>query len=311
MAYGTPESLDDVEMYYRDIRGGATPSPQAVASLTERYRRVGGKTPLLEITQRVAQRLETRLNQSSVDAWCVFAGMKHWHPYIGDALAAAAESELQDLVALPLAPHYSRFSIDGYAERVSSALDQLAAPLPTTFIQSWHANPRYIRLIAGRIADRLRQLGADADRVEIVFTAHSLPARVIELGDAYPDELESSASAIARAAGIPSWRLAYQSAGKTGERWLGPDILDCIESIANAGGKHVLVVPFGFVSDHLEILYDVDVEAAAKAESIGLHLARIEMPNDDPRFIDVLHDLIVNQTGARTTQLGAQPSQPM
>ena len=306
MAYGTPRNLDEVEPYYRDIRGGRTPSPEAVAELRERYRRVGGRTPLLAYTRSVAEQLEARLNsQAGGDSWRAFVGMKHWHPYIAEAVEQIGAAGVRELTAIPLAPHYSKLSIGGYAERAREALERLADPPSTALIESWHANPLFIELIAERIGAALARIDAPAAETAVVFTAHSLPAAIVEAGDPYPQELLESAAAAARAAGVQSWRFAYQSAGKTAMPWLGPDILEALEEIAAEGRREVLVVPFGFVCDHLEILYDIDIEAQERACELGLTLARIAMPNDDPRFIDVLSDLARSGTGARRTQLGA------
>ena len=170
---------------------------------------------------------------------------------------------------------------------------------------SWHANPRLIKLIARRITDALSKIDADPADVEVVFSAHSLPARIVNSGDPYPEELIQSAQAVAQAAGVESWRFAYQSAGKTPAPWLGPDILEAIDKIAEEGGRHILSVPFGFVCDHLEILYDIDIEAIERAEALGINLSRIEMPNDDPEFIEVLHELVISGSGARISELSA------
>ncbi|MCY3922749.1 MAG: ferrochelatase [Chloroflexi bacterium] len=304
MAYGTPGNLDEVEPYYRDIRGGQTPSPDAVAELTERYRRVGGKTPLLEITERVARKLEARLNQDCPeDERRVYVGMKHWHPYIAEAIDKVDGDRMDELVGFPLAPCYSMLSIAGYEKLMRQALDRLSDPPPTAFIQSGHANPRFVDLIARRIDDALRRIDADPAHVEVVFSAHCLPPRIVNSRDPYPAELLHSAGAVARAAGVSSWRFAYQSAGKTPTPWLGPDILDAIDTIAAEGRTNVLSVPFGFVCDHLEILYDIDIEAIERADDLGINLSRIEMPNDDSEFIEVLHELIVSGVGTRTVDL--------
>ena len=304
MAYGTPRNLDEVEPYYRDIRGGRPPSPEAVEELTERYRMVGGKTPLLEITRAVANLLEERLNVDAGDApWRVYVGMKHWHPYIAEAIDDIAADGVDELVALPLAPHYSKMSIAGYEQLVEKALESQSSPPLTRFVESWRSNPRFIEFIAQRVRDGLAKFDVDTSEVEVMFTAHSLPARILEYGDPYPQELMDSAGAVAKAAEVESWRFAYQSAGMTGTPWLGPDILDSIEEIAGEGGKNILVVPFGFVCDHLEILFDIDIEAIEKAEELGINLARIEMPNDSPGFIDTLFDLVTVGSGARIVNL--------
>lgn len=304
MAYGTPEHLSDVGPYYRDILGGREPSPEAVAMLTERYRAVGGRTPLLEITRSVADLLEQRLNRGGGDAsWHVYVGMKHWHPYIAEAVENIVSDGIDELVALPLAPHYSRMSTGGYRDAVAHSMAQASSSPPTRFIESWHANPQFTALIAQRIRDALARPDAAPSDVEILFTAHSLPARIIDEGDPYPEELAESAAAVAQAAGIASWRFAYQSAAKTGTPWLGPDILEGIEEIAREGGKNVLVVPSGFVCDHLEILFDVDVTAKRAAESLGVRLSRIEMPNDSPDSVEVLFDIVTTGAGARVAGL--------
>ena len=304
MAYGTPEHLSEVEPYYRDILGGREPSPEAVATLVERYRAVGGGTPLLEITRSVADLLEQRLNRDGGDAsWRVYVGMKHWHPYIAEAVKSIVADGLDELVALPLAPHYSRMSTGGYRDAVKRSMAQDSSSQPTWFIESWHANPQFTALIAQRIRDALVRSNAAPPDVEVLFTAHSLPARIIDEGDRYPQELAESAAAVAQAAGIASWRFAYQSAAKTGTPWLRPDILESIKQIAREGGKNVLVVPFGFVCDHLEILFDVDITAKRAAEDLSVRFSRIEMPNNSPDFVEALYDIVASGAGARVVGL--------
>ena len=306
MAYGTPEHLDDVGPYYRDILGGREPSPEAVATLVERYRAVGGRTPLLEITRSVASLLEKRLNDDAGGAaWRVYVGMKHWRPYIAEAVEHIVADGVEELVALPLAPHYSGMSVAGYHEAVARGLERVASPPSARFVESWHANPLFTAFIAQRIRDALARSDADPSNVEVLFTAHSLPARIVEDDDPYPRELTESAEAVARAADIASWRFAYQSAAKTGTPWLGPDILESIEQIAREGGEDVLVVPFGFVCDHLEVLFDIDVSAMRTAADLGVRLERIDMPNDAPDFVEALFDIVTTGAGARTVELHA------
>lgn len=304
MAYGTPEHLDDVGPYYRDILGGREPSSEAMATLVERYRVVGGRTPLLETTRSVASLLEKRLNDDAGGAaWRVYVGMKHWRPYIAEAVERSVADGVEELLALPLAPHYSGMSVAGYYEAVARGMERVASPPPTRFIESWHANPLFTAFIAQRIREALVRFDAASSDMEVLFTAHSLPARIVDDGDPYPHELQESAAAVAQAAGLASWRFAYQSAAKTGTPWLGPDILESIEQIAREGGKDVLVAPFGFVCDHLEILFDIDIAATRAAEELGLRLARIEMPNDAVGFVEVLFDIVTTGAGARIVEL--------
>jgi protoporphyrin/coproporphyrin ferrochelatase len=274
MAYGSPERPEDIPAYFEDIRGGRPVRPEAVAELTERYRRIGGRSPLNEIAeaQRAALEVETGLP--------VFVGMKHWHPWIADAVDAALAGGAERIVALVLAPHYSRMSIGGYRDRLETALDGRA---DLSFVESWHDHEPYIDLLVDRVQ------GTDA---HVVFTAHSLPERILADGDPYRDQLLETSQLVAERAGVEHWSFAFQSESATGEPWLGPDILDELGALYGGGVRKVLVAPVGFVSDHLEILWDIDVEAREKAAELGLQLDRIESLNDDPAFIRALADLV-------------------
>lgn len=304
MAYGTPRNLAEVEPYYLSIRGGRQPTPEEVQNLTERYRRVGGKTPLLEITEEVASTLERRLNSHLTSRYRVYVGMKHWHPFIAEAVRRIAEEGVESLIALPLAPHFSEMSIGGYRSTVEEAVSSLPRHLPVRFIESWHANSLFIQAVVEKIQKALRGFrSGDAGEVEVIFSAHSLPRRIQQWGDPYQEELRQSCDAVARAAGLASWRFTFQSAGHTKEPWLGPDILETLGLGDFHGRKQVLIVPIGFVSDNLEILYDLDVEARELAEGLGLRLRRTEMLNADPAFIEALAEIVTNGTGARIADL--------
>jgi protoporphyrin/coproporphyrin ferrochelatase len=279
MAYGSPERLSDVPAYYADIRGGRPVAPEHLADLVERYRRLGidDSSPLNAITEQTRAALETELGLP------VFTGMKHWTPHIADAADSAVSAGAEQVVGLVLAPHYSALSIVGYREQLEHAL---LARAELRFVDSWHDEPGFVELLA----DRVR--GTDA---HVVFTAHSLPARILEAGDPYRDQLLETSRLVAEAAGLSAWSFSFQSESPTGEPWLGPDILDHLESLHRQGVEHVLVCPVGFVSDHLEIRWDLDVEAQEKAAELGMQLERIEMPNADPRFVSTL-GLIVRRT---------------
>jgi protoporphyrin/coproporphyrin ferrochelatase len=276
MAYGSPERLADVPAYYADIRGGRPVAPEHLEDLVARYRRLGieESSPLNAITEETRAALERELELP------VFTGMKHWTPRIADAADAAVASGAERIVGLVLAPHYSALSIKGYREQLEQAL---AARAELDFVHSWHLEPGFVELLA----DRIR--GADA---HVVFTAHSLPARILDMGDPYRDQLLETSSAVAAAAGIESWSFSFQSESPTGEPWLGPDILDHLAALHADGVEHVLVCPVGFVSDHLEIRWDLDVEAQEKAAALGMRLERIEMPNADPAFIRTLASIV-------------------
>jgi protoporphyrin/coproporphyrin ferrochelatase len=274
MAYGSPATAEDVPAYLADIRDGRSVSQAAVEELTERYRRIGGRSPLDEVTDRQRAALEHELGIR------VFVGMKHWRPRIGEAVEAALAGGAAVLVGLVLAPHYSRLSIAGYRERLEQALAQRAE---LVFVESWHDDDAFIDVLA----DRVR--GFDG---HVVFTAHSLPERILRDGDPYRDQLLETARLVAERAALGDWSFAFQSASATGEPWLGPDILEELDRLAANGVERVLVCPVGFVSDHLEILWDLDVEARERARALGLELERTESLNEDPAFIRALAGLV-------------------
>jgi protoporphyrin/coproporphyrin ferrochelatase len=281
MAYGSPERLADVPAYYADIRGGRPIAPENLADLVERYRRLGieDSSPLNAITERTRAALEVELGLP------VFTGMKHWAPRIADAAEAALASGAETVVGLVLAPHYSALSIKGYRDQLEQAL---GARADLRFVESWHDEPGFV----GLLADKIR--GTDA---HVVFTAHSLPERVLAMGDPYKDELLKTSDLVADAAGVRDWSFSFQSESPTGEPWLGPDILDHLRELHARGVERVLVCPVGFVSDHLEIRWDLDVEATELAQELGLSLERIDMPNDEPAFVRTLAAIVRRELG--------------
>jgi len=274
MAYGSPSRPEDVPAYFTDIRGGRPPNAEAVAELAERYRRIGGASLIKEITERQRTALERELSIP------VYVGMKHWTPRIAEAAERALDAGAERVVGLVLAPHFSRISIGGYRERLEEALGGRAE---LVFLESWHDHEPFVELLA----DRVR--GSDA---HVVFTAHSLPERILAEGDPYRDQLLETSRLVAERAGIERWSFAFQSASATGEPWLGPDIVDELNRLYGEGVPKVLVAPVGFVADHLEILWDIDVEAREKAAELGLELDRTESLNDDPIFIAALAALV-------------------
>jgi ferrochelatase len=282
MAYGSPERLADVPAYYADIRGGRPVAPEHLADLVERYRRLGieESSPLNAITEQTRAALAAELSLP------VFTGMKHWTPRIADAAEAALAAGAETVAGLVLAPHYSALSIKGYRDQLEHALGGRAE---LVFVESWHDEPGFVDLLAGRVR------GVEA---HVVFTAHSLPARVIEMGDPYQEQLLETARLVAESAGLGDrWSFSFQSESPTGEPWLGPDLLDHLETLETSGVDAVLVCPIGFVSDHLEIRWDIDVEAREKAAVLGMRLERIEMPNADPAFVRTLAGIVRRALG--------------
>jgi protoporphyrin/coproporphyrin ferrochelatase len=277
MAYGSPERLADVPAYYRDIRGGRPIRPELMDDLVERYRQLGIEdgSPLNAVTEQTRAALELALVGVPV-----FTGMKHWTPRISDAAEQALGAGADTVVGLVLAPHFSSLSIAGYREQLETAL---SGRVELAFIESWHDEPGFVDLLAARVR------GTEA---HVVFTAHSLPTRILETGDPYQDQLLETSRLVADGAGLHAWTFSFQSESHTGEPWLGPDILDHLDELHGAGVRDVLLCPVGFVADHLEIRWDLDREAADKARELGLKLSRIEMPNADPEFIATLAGLV-------------------
>jgi ferrochelatase len=282
MAYGTPASGDDVEAYYTHIRRGRPPTPEQLADLQRRYDAIGGVSPLRARTQAQADAIQRGLG----DSYVVELGQKHAAPYIEDGVAALVDAGVARIVGLVLAPHYSALSVGEYAERAGKA-----STVPFTMIDSWHLEPVLLDALAARVRDARDRLPAGAN-VETLFTAHSLPARILEAGDPYPEQLRATAEAVAGRADVTRWRTAWQSAGRTPEPWLGPDILEVVRALPIEGVDAVVVCPAGFTSDHLEVLYDVDVEARRVAEEAGVALARTASINDDPAVMDALAALV-------------------
>jgi ferrochelatase len=291
MAYGTPGSLDDVEAYYTHIRGGRAPAPELVAGLRERYRLVGGSTPLYAISEATRAALEDRLGELDPGRYRVILGMKHWHPFIEEAVVRMDGEGIARAVGLVLAPHYSRMSVATYFDYVEAAQQKHGTQIDVRRIESWHLHPPYLRAVADRVRVRLAEFLCGSE-VTVIFTAHSLPERILSEGDPYPRQLRETSEALATMLALERWTFAYQSAGRTPEPWLGPDLVDTIHGLADEGVRHILVAPIGFVSDHLEILYDIDHEAQQVAREHGITLKRTESLNASPDFVEGLAELI-------------------
>ena len=290
MAYGTPSTENEIESYLIDIRQGRKPSVDQIEDLKRRYRAIGGHSPLLEITKAQAFELQHELHANGIQL-PVYYGMKHWHPYISETVREILKLNVQRVVSLVLAPHYSRLSVGGYRELLSTAFSN-SNGIELDFVESWYNNSLFQSAIAEKVIDGLKKCPGGAD-VTVLFTAHSLPERIIIEGDPYHAQLLESCKAVARLTNTEKWEFAYQSAGRTPEKWLGPDILEVLENMAI--GSRVLIVPIGFVADHLEILYDIDIEAQALARTRGVVLRRTESLNTSPKFISALADIVSNQ----------------
>jgi len=286
MAYGTPATPDDVEAYYTHVRRGRPPTPEQLADLRRRYDAIGGTSPLLARTREQAEGIQAALG----DGFVVEMGMKHAPPFIEDGVAALAEGGAGRIFGLVLAPHYSALSVGEYAKRAQASAAE--AGVDFTMVRSWHLAPGYLDLLARFVREEVARLAVEP--VEVVFTAHSLPTRILDMGDPYPDQLAETAAAVAARAGVERWSVGWQSAGRTPEPWIGPDILAVLPALKGAGAAGAVVCAAGFVSDHLEVLYDLDVEARAAAEAIGLAFTRTPSPNADPQFCAAVAGVITS-----------------
>jgi ferrochelatase len=291
MAYGSPDKPEDIEPYYTHIRGGRRPSPQEVENLSRRYNAIGGRSPLIEITLSTAKKLEAKLGGGVK----VYAGMKHWHPFVSEVFDEITHDAITDLLAVPLAPHYSKMSIGSYQEAVKNSNAAHGNKLRLELVNDWYRDDQFVKAWTRRILETFdRKFDAEPEDRFVLFTAHSLPERILGWGDPYKSQLLETADILAKnlLLGSHQYSFAFQSAGHTAEPWLGPDILGKVRDLKISGRKEVLIAPIGFVSDHLEILYDIDVEAKQLSKELGIHLERTESFNDSDEFIGVLASVV-------------------
>jgi ferrochelatase len=284
-AYGSPRDAGEIPAYLQDVRGGRPTPPAVVQELTHRYAAIGGRSPLLERTRDQARALAEAVNHGTP----VFVGMRHWHPYIAEVMREIQQRGHERVVAVPLAPHYSRLSIGAYAAAIESARGAMEVRL----VEPWFEHPGFLDAVADLVRRALQRFPEDEPNdVTLLFTAHSLPARILTEGDPYPGQLSASVAGVMARLDRTEFRIAYQSAGRTDERWLGPDAGETLRQLASEGVRKVLLCPIGFVTDHLEVLYDVDIELQQLATSLGVRLVRTDSLNQHPLFIATLAEQV-------------------
>jgi len=281
MAYGSPLNLDDVERYYTDIRRGRRPSDEEIEELKERYKKIGGISPLYNITFNLAKKLQNELPKD----YKVYVGFKHSPPFIYETVERMFADNIGSAIGIVLAPHYSKMSVEEYFELARRGFEKHKMKLIE--IKYWHMEKELLGLWSNLIKEKFRE------DMFVIFSAHSLPERILAWNDPYVDQLKEMASYLANLNNIKNWTFAFQSAGKTSEKWLGPDILDVLEDIKDKGFKSVLIVPIGFLCDHLEVLYDIDIECVEKGKELGLEVYRTPMPNDRSELVGLLKRIIV------------------
>jgi ferrochelatase len=293
MAYGTPGSPEAIEPYYTRIRHGRPPTPELLDDLTRRYQAIGGISPLAQRTAAQVDGIRRALEKIAPGKFDVRFGSKYEPPMIEDT--APTFTDCDRIVGLVLAPHESSMSTQQYMERATAAL---GSAVEFCEIRAWWHEPAFVELIADRVRSAWDSIPEERRATsEVIFSAHSLPLRILENGDTYPEQLRASAELAAAAAGITRWDIAWQSAGRTADPWIGPDILEVLRSKRTDGVTDIVSCPIGFVSDHLEVLFDIDIEAQAVADDVGLHLVRTASLNDDPRFVALLAELVARAAG--------------
>ena len=299
MAHGTPESVGQMADYLRLVRGGREPSAELIEEMTRNWEAIGGRSPLTDITLQQAEALRAQLTDDGLDAG-VFVGMRNWRPFIADAIRDIARTGARRIVGIPMAPQFSTLSVQKYMDAAKSAVP---AGIEFSCVRSFHDHPLLIEAFAEKVLAAQPQPDED-----VVFTAHSLPQRVAAGGDTYPNEVAATAKAVADRCGIRSYQTAYQSAGRTPEPWLGPDLSELVRARASAGVRRMLVVPIGFVCDHTEILFDIDVQAAAAARDARLELRRTQSLNTSPMFIRALVSLVAQSVDSRQSTVAGRQS---
>jgi protoporphyrin/coproporphyrin ferrochelatase len=294
MAYGGPGNLAEVEPYLLDVRGGRPTAPQLVEEIRARYARIGGRSPILELTRAQAAAVGRELGT----AFRVYVGMRHWHPYIKESVAEIKGAGHRRVVGVVMAPHYAGMSVGAYEKKLLEAAQE-AGPLDVALVRSWWDEPHFLEAVVDHVRQALQRFARPRD-VHVIFTAHSLPERILASGDPYPDELKASAADVARRLQLERWHVAYQSAGATNEPWLGPDAGELMTRLAREeGAEAMLLVPIGFVCDHVEVLYDIDVEYQALAKRLGVQLERTTSLNDDPGLVAAVATVVQRSTAAR------------
>lgn len=299
MAYGTPYKEEDIERYYTHIRHGRKPSEELIQDLTERYRAIGGISPLAKITEEQADKLEKRLNEIQDEIeFTKYLGLKHIEPFVEDAVQDMHRDGLEEAVSIVLAPHFSTFSVKSYNGRAKDEAEKLGGPTITS-VESWYDEPKFIQFWAEQLKKTFARMSEEErEHAIVIFSAHSLPEKILQYGDPYPKQLEETAELIAKAAGVKEYAIGWQSAGNTPEPWLGPDVQDLTRDLYNEKGyKAFVYCPVGFVAEHLEVLYDNDIECKAVTDEVGASYFRPEMPNANDEFIDALANVILKKLG--------------
>jgi protoporphyrin/coproporphyrin ferrochelatase len=299
MIMGGPDCLENVEPFLLDVRGGRPTPSELVEEIRARYRATGGKSPAVGITQDVARKLEQRLNQEGADRYRVYVGLRHWHPFIKEAYADLLKDEPEHIIGLCMAPQQSSLSTGAYRKKVEEARAALQDSTPVSYVGSWNRHPKLVAAIVDHIRQALLKFPAEVRAtVPVLFTAHSLPERIVAMKDPYPDEVRGTVEAVTERLGGRPTRFAYQSQGRSSEPWLGPTVESALAALYQEGNRQVLVAPIGFICDHVETLFDIDIELKQRAAAMGMQLERMAMLNDSSALIETLADILAAHEAA-------------
>lgn len=300
LAFGGPESLDSVEPFMEKLMKGRKPTPEIIARAKEKYRLIGGKSPLPEITGRQANALEARLNETGSERFKfkVSAGMRYWHPFIQDAILQMESDGIKRAYAISMSPHHSRVSTGAYIDEIERVIAENNLNIRIDMVGEMYNHPIFIEAVTEKVRFAINEFPEENRKgVQVVFSAHSLPMSYIESGDPYVDEIRATIEGVLGKVDLPTWRLAYQSKGSIPGEWLGPMVEDVLQQIAGNGLKDVLLVPIGFAADHVETLWDLDILHKGQAEDLGLNYVRSGALNDSPKFIDTLASMVLDKVG--------------
>lgn len=291
LGFGGPDGLDAIEPFLRNVMNGRTPSKEVVETIKERYRLIGGASPLLDITRRQAQALEIRLNQSNEKTFRVFVGMRFWSPYIKDVLQEICKAGIEKIIAVSMSPYRSDFVESGYKREIDEWLNIIGKKVKLKLVSEWYYNPSLHRIVAQRIKDGVSCF--NNEEAVVIFSAHSLPLKFMPVNDPYAEQIKKTVESVLALTGTLNWRLGYQSKGNIPGDWLEPSVDSILEKLSEDGVKNVMIVPIGFISDHVETLYDIDILYRKKAESLKLNFNRTPSLNDSDGLIEALYETVM------------------
>ena len=298
LAFGGADSIEAITPFLKNVMRGRTPSPGMIKTITERYSKIGGKSPITEITCKQAEALQKQLEKKSEVPLRVYVGMRHWHPFIKETLSEIADTGCEKIIAICMTPQRSNYSANGYKKDVFDGLEGFKEKPDISFVSEWHMNQRFQEAVAEKITEAMLPFKENGQKTAVIFSPHSLPLKVMDNDDPYVEQIDETIKGVLSVRGNLDWKLGYQSKGLAPGEWLEPTVESILESLPKEGYKNVLIVPIVFVSDHIETLYDIDIFYRRQAESLGLNFRRTKSLNDSPKFIEALSEIVMEEITA-------------